>query len=395
MTQDIPLRRLEYFRNEIGLDEAKMAALRPYAPELARRARKAGKYLDALMRKVAPRARLELTVDFDEGAYGKFWTHWYSTVWERPWDNAFLRELWTQGFNAARGGVDLQYVMLGEIKCRQLFIKTVRETVPQGQRSQVSSAVNILLDLCMMVRAKGHASYLAQCSEPLLQGIFHQTRNPLTVIGGTAMRIMRSGSQDVRGLAQVILDEALRLERMTRDISTFNSVENAEPVFETIALAPLLEQILEGLRSGPNWPQGLAPSVELDPAHPEVEADPSLAREIFSQVLVNALEACTASGGGTLSLSSRLDAASGSHLDILVRNTGELPRGQDVEHLFLPFNSSKPMGTGFGLAIARAAARKCFGQVRLAQAGDQVVCVVKLPLKGCIDEAGLPDGRGK
>jgi len=388
MTSDIPLKRLEYFRKEIGLDEAKLAALRPYSECLAKRSRKAGKYLDALFQKVAPRTSLELTLSYFDGAIKRFWTNWYSTLWTRPWDEDFLRDLWTQGHNAARLGIDLQYVMLGEIKCRQFFLRTVRDEVPIERRAQVSSAVNVLLDLCMMVRAKGHVSYLAQCAEPLLQGIFHQTRNPLTVIGGTAMRLMRAGGPEVKGMAQVILDEALRLERMTRDISTYNSVEMAEPMPAPVRVPDFLTQVIEGLKAGPGWPEGLEPSMNLDPDHPVVEADPSLLAEMFKEVLVNALEGMPP-GERRLTVTSRVDRSSPTHLSISVLSGGELPRGQDVEQLFLPFNSSKPRGTGFGLAIARAAARKCFGKVLLSQTPGGVLCTVKLPLKGQMDEAGL------
>jgi len=388
MPSEIPLKRLEYFRKEIGLDEAKLAVLRPYADSLAQKSGKAGKYLDALFRKVAPRTSLELTLSYFDGAIRRFWTNWYATLWTRPWDEDFLRDLWTQGHNAAKLGIDLQYMMLGEIKCRQFFLRAVRDAVPLDQRAPVSSAVNVLLDLCMMVRAKGHVAYLAQCAEPLLQGIFHQTRNPLTVIGGTAMRLMRAGGPEVKGMAQVILDEALRLERMTRDISTYNAVETAEPMPEPVSVPVFLAQTLEGLRAGPDWPEGLEPVMELDPRHSEVDADPSLLSELFKEVLVNALEGMPASEP-RLSITSRVDRSSPTHLSISVLSCGELPRGQDVEQLFLPFNSSKPRGTGFGLAIARAAARKCFGRILLSQAAGGVLCTVKLPLKGQMDEAGL------
>ena len=392
MDAPAPLARLEYFRKEIGLDEAKFSAIRPYAERLSAHGRRAGAYLDALTRKLAPRTRMEINLEYSGGALKDFWTRWYQSLWTRPWDDGFLSELWDQGLNAARMGIDLQYVMLGEIKSRQLFINAVREEVPQEDRGPVASAVNDLLDLCLLVRTKGHASWRSHLAAPLLQGIFHQTRNPLTIIGGTAMRLMRQGGPEVKNMAQVILDEALRLERMTRDISTYNAVVLAEPTLEPVAVRPVLEQTLEGLRQGPEWPEGTAVSLELDQAHPEVECDAGLLREIFKEVLVNAIEALPASSR-EIAVASRVDKGTPSHLSVAVRGCGELPRGQDLEQLFLPFNSSKPKGTGFGLAIAQAAARKCFGHVGLAQTDDGVVCTVKLPLKGKIEDAGFTAQR--
>jgi len=52
------------------------------------------------------------------------------------------------------------------------------------------------------------------------------------------------------------------------------------------------------------------------------------------------------------------------------------------------------MGTGFGLPIARAAARRLFGHVSLAGTPAGVLCTVKLPLRGQVDESGLLTPKG-
>jgi len=385
---DIPIARLEYFRKEIGLDETKLSAVRPFADRLAERAGTAGRYLNALFRKVAPRTSLELALEYSGGVLKDFWTRWYATLWTRPWDQDFLTELWRQGVTSAKMGIDLQYVMLGEVKCRQLFLRTVKDVVPMEALSAVSSAVSDLLDLCLIVRAKGHVSHVSHCALPLLQGIFHQTRNPLTIIGGTALRLMRQCSPEQNAQIQVILDETMRLERMTRDISTLNAIELSEPPLRPVAIGPLLTATLDGLRNGPAWPKKLETVLNLDPDHPEVEADQTLLSELFKEVFINAFEAMPPSNR-KLSIVSRVDKASPSHLTLAILGPGQLPAGEDVDQLFLPFHSTKPQGTGFGLAIAQAAARKCLGRVSLVQTPNGVACMVKLPLRGRVDTGGL------
>ena len=388
MPSDIPIARLEYFRKEIGLDETKLSALRPFADRLAGRGGKAGRYLNALFRRVAPRTSLELALEYSGGVLKDFWTRWYATLWTRPWDQDFLAELWRQGVTSAKMGIDLQYVMLGEIKCRQIFLRTVKDVVPVETRDAVSSAVNDLLDLCLIVRTKGHVSHVSHCALPLLQGIFHQTRNPLTIIGGTAMSLMRRCGPEQNAQIQVILDETMRLERMTHDISTLNAIELSEPPLGPIAVGPLLTALLDGLRNGPAWPENLETVFALDPDHPEVEGDQTLLSELFKEGIINAFEAMP-QATRRLSIASRVDQASPSHLTITILSPGELPKGEDVDQLFLPFHSTKPQGTGFGLAIAQAAARKCLGRVSLTQTPEGVALVVKLPLKGQVGVGGL------
>jgi signal transduction histidine kinase len=119
-----------------------------------------------------------------------------------------------------------------------------------------------------------------------------------------------------------------------------------------------------------------------------IEADPALLKELFKEVLVNALQAMPATEQ-RLSVTSRVDQATPSHLSIVILGCGELPAEGDVDALFLPFHSTKPQGTGFGLAIAQAAARKCFGRVTLEQTPEGVACTVKLPLKGQLEDTDL------
>ncbi|GFK93343.1 Sensor protein ZraS [Fundidesulfovibrio magnetotacticus] len=389
MTPGPSLPRFEYFRREIGLDEARLEILRPWASMLAERGRKAGKYLDALFRKASPRAYLDFALEYWGGASKRFWVGWYSTLWHRPWDDAFLRELWQQGADAARCGIGVQFTMLGEIKSRQYFVRGVRRHVPQEQVPAVASAVVDLLDLCMLVRVRGHTAHHDSVAQPVLQGLFHQTRNPLTVIGAAASRILRAADDTgMREKAQVILDEALRLERMTRDISTLNAVELSEPGFSAVALEPLLRSLTDELQARPGWPQGLEPRWALDPLRPEVHSDPALLATLLREVLANALEAMDPARP-ELTIASAPDPSVPSHLDLTVQGSGGLPPEEDPSSLFLPFHSTKPMGTGFGLPIARAAARKLFGHVSLARTPGGATCTVKLPLKGRIDDLGL------
>lgn len=388
MTGQVPIAQLVCFRKEIGLDASRTDAIRPYAAHFVARARNAGKYMDVLLRRMAPRIRMEMALNYFDGAVKAFWTSWYESLWVRQWDEEFLSDLWRQGMDAAGMGIDLQYMMLGEIKCRQIFSRVVRDLVPPADRPPVASAMNDLLDLCMMVRAKGHASHRSRVAGPVLQGLFHQTRNPLTVIGASAMRIIKRGGPEEQGLARVILDEALRMERMTRDISLLNMVETAEPTYKSVPIAQMLARVAEGVGSGPACPDGLTFTWDLDPAHPEVDTDPSLAEALFREVMVNAVEALPPAER-TVRISSAPDANAPTHLAVSIRAAGELPRGQDIEELLLPFTSSRSQGTGMGLPIARAAARKCFGKVALAQDGAEVVCTVKLPLGGQIDASGL------
>ncbi|MDY6880233.1 MAG: ATP-binding protein, partial [Thermodesulfobacteriota bacterium] len=54
-----------------------------------------------------------------------------------------------------------------------------------------------------------------------------------------------------------------------------------------------------------------------------------------------------------------------SFVEVEIFNTGKPPEPEEMDHLFVPFYSSKPYGTGFGLPIAQLAARKNLGDIYL------------------------------
>jgi len=80
-------------------------------------------------------------------------------------------------------------------------------------------------------------------------------------------------------------------------------------------------------------------------------------------------------------ISSRLEAPNSPYIQIEVFNTGVPVNEKDLENLFIPFFSSKPDGTGFGLPIARLVAKKHLGDLHLEPIPNQGArCVIMVPI---------------
>ena len=56
-------------------------------------------------------------------------------------------------------------------------------------------------------------------------------------------------------------------------------------------------------------------------------------------------------------------------VEVEIFNNGKSPNLEDMDNLFVPFYSSKPYGTGFGLPIAQLAAKKNMGELYLEKTG--------------------------
>jgi len=122
------------------------------------------------------------------------------------------------------------------------------------------------------------------------------------------------------------------------------------------------------------------------PDVPEVVIDPSLMQQVFMNLILNAAEAMPR--GGSLALITRHDAARGT-VEAVFADTGCGIREENLDRLFEPFFSTKPLGRGAGLGLSI-----CFGIVRAhrgtisatSEVGRGATFVVRLPVHA-VEEA--------
>jgi len=119
-------------------------------------------------------------------------------------------------------------------------------------------------------------------------------------------------------------------------------------------------------------------AVQLDPGPPVVlHADPDQLEQMLINILANAVDASLANESKTVRATWRVD---GSSLLIVIEDSG---LGiANAENLFVPFYTTKPTGSGVGLALAQQIARAHGGEVRLANRDDApgAFATIRLPL---------------
>jgi len=101
---------------------------------------------------------------------------------------------------------------------------------------------------------------------------------------------------------------------------------------------------------------------------------------VLMNLMLNAIEATKDRGGGVI-VGSRL--IQDDHIEISVRDAGVGVRAEDVESIFDPFYTTKPQGTGMGLAITRSLVHSHGGKVwAVPNTGPGTTFYVTLPIKG-------------
>jgi signal transduction histidine kinase len=109
---------------------------------------------------------------------------------------------------------------------------------------------------------------------------------------------------------------------------------------------------------------------------PEVDLDLNQFRQVLFNLLRNALEAMPS--GGTLAVTVERTERG---VELRVRDTGGGIAEQSLDHIFDKFFTTKPTGTGLGLALARRILDAHGAQIEVqSTAGQGATFVIILPV---------------
>ncbi|MEZ4361992.1 MAG: ATP-binding protein [Kofleriaceae bacterium] len=196
----------------------------------------------------------------------------------------------------------------------------------------------------------------------------HELRNPLASLKGNAQLLAQllPDGEKPRAKAERVVQEAVRLERLTADLLRF--VRTSELQRVEVAPAAVVRGAL------PPSEDGAATAVELDdsaaPAAWTLDAD--RVSEVVRNLVDNALDA-----GGPVRVAVRV-AQRRLRIDVSDRGPG-VP-SEERERIFEPFVTTKAQGTGLGLAVARRIAELHGGTlVALDNPGGGALFRLELP----------------
>ncbi|MFC1572291.1 PAS domain-containing sensor histidine kinase [Candidatus Eisenbacteria bacterium] len=217
-----------------------------------------------------------------------------------------------------------------------------------------------------LVRAERIAAW-----QGIARRLAHEIKNPLTPIGLSMHRI-RSKVDDpvVVECIDTVLEETENLKRLADEFSLYGRLP--APAKEPLELA----ELLRGLVS--LYAARTSVDIQWDGWEGDVwiNADPGQIRQVFSNVVKNAIQAMD--GQGTLTLRVRRD---GERLRVLVADTGPgLP--VNPEGVFEPYFTTKESGTGLGLAVARKIVEDHGGHLLAKTADDGRGAAIEIDLPG-------------
>jgi two-component system NtrC family sensor kinase len=211
--------------------------------------------------------------------------------------------------------------------------------------------------------------------------VAHELRNPLSGILLYARhlehRLERGGDADGAETARKIGTAVERLGEVVAEITAFGRPSKLHRV--RTALQPILDECLTFARAR-HPGEAIEIVRDYDPGCPEAFVDPRELRKAFLNLILNGLEALER--GGTLTIRTLSAPASGA-FTVSIEDSGVGMSAEILARAFDMFFTTKPQGTGLGMAIARSVIERHGGELRIDSAPGRGTSVsVRLPIDG-------------
>lgn len=206
--------------------------------------------------------------------------------------------------------------------------------------------------------------------------IAHEVRNPLTSIKAFAQIIEEDLPKEhvSREYTGIIVEEVERLNRFADELLLFTRPDEEANV-PTRVEDVLGQTVLLIERSAAS--KGVRVEKRFGQDVPLVLASPDLLKQVFLNILINALQAMP--GGGVVQI---LTEKAGGQACIHVTNEGQPIAEEHLLSVFEPFYTTKPSGTGLGLAISQRIVHAYGGHITAQNVPGGVRFTVMLPGSG-------------
>lgn len=226
------------------------------------------------------------------------------------------------------------------------------------------------------------ADRLAAMGE-LTAGVAHEVRNPLGIIRASVQLVEESGCNRERVLeaTSVIKQEIDRLDRVIKALLDFG--RPSKPHLFVTDIGDVIEDVILFTRRFAGQ-SNVSISAQDITGLPRVMADPDQLKQVFVNLISNAVQAM-GQGGGSIEVRGYADEG---FLSVAVSDSGPGIPPLDLKKVFDPFYSTRDEGTGLGLTIVHRILDEHDGHIEVASTlGTGTTFTVSLPIIQLAEEA--------
>jgi PAS domain S-box-containing protein len=256
-------------------------------------------------------------------------------------------------------------------------------TAPITREGKTAGVRGIAIDITERKRMEARlaeSQRLATIGETTAM-VGHDLRNPLQAIVSTiylAKRKLESPPQPSREAAvkpglvdmlETIENEAEYMNKIVSDLQDYATPLKTEP--KPVEMEPLVKDTLSKIRI----PQNVKVSFKVSKPLPTVMIDPAMLRRVFSNLIMNAIQAMPDGGGLEIDMYGTDES-----LFIAFKDMGMGIPEENMGKLFNPLFTTKAKGQGLGLPVCKKLVEAHNGRITVeSKPGEGSTFTVKLP----------------
>ncbi len=242
------------------------------------------------------------------------------------------------------------------------------------------SLVIVIEDVTAIVQGQRDAAW-----SEVARRLAHEIKNPLTPIQLATERLRlkyldKLGKNDSELLERLTHTIIQQVETMKTMVNSFSEYANT-PVIrqEKVKVGPLITDTIDFFKTA--YP-GATIVCKVADSIPEMTADPLRLRQVFNNLIKNALEASPKSGKAHIIVNVKeVEYSKSSYLEILIEDEGEGIPDDLLTLIFEPYVTNKKKGNGLGLAIVKKIVEEHHGVVSLKNKSVQgVIVTIRFPI---------------
>jgi len=243
---------------------------------------------------------------------------------------------------------------------------------------KIGGFVIVIDDITELVQAQLNAAW-----SDVARRLAHEIKNPLTPIQLSAERLNYKLHSKLDGQDQALLDRMThtiteQVSNMQTLVEAFSDYANTPEVqTRKLNINTLIEDIVLMYQThDAHWKI----EHQLDSQSPIIMADAARLRQLFHNLIKNALEAMEQTTNAQVIITTQCNEDL-SELTITLCDNGPGIGEEAQNWIFEPYATDKPKGTGLGLAIVRKIVEEHNGQIRLDSPTEGGTCfIIDLPI---------------
>ena len=296
-------------------------------------------------------------------------TSWMERLFEGPWDEEYFELRCKIGRVHVRIGLP-QHYMFGAMNVLRDELKEVVETAYRDDPAMLllsHRAIGKILDLELAImlhtyrldlEAQNARSERLATFGQLIGSIGHELRNPLAVMESSLFILGQRVGEDEKAAKHLArLNEQVHLANGIVS-SLLDMIRDRPLKIEPVQLSELAASALSSLKVEP----GVQVVVDGLADLPSIAGDPGQIRQLFVNLLQNALQAVA--GKGEVRITGR--RVKDGQVEVVIEDKGPWVDPEILRRLFEPLITTRTNGIGLGLALVRRIAERHGGTVRYA-----------------------------